>query len=268
MNKVKTSVEKKQAIQEKRNELKLISKKLKKAVEFGQISSINEGLINMYHSQGHKDLKTLKEWNEQGKRVKKGEKALLLWGKPKRIKVETAEHSTNPEGRERTKQYFPLSYVFSSNQVQEEMVKYKSTISKIRLVREKSELRKVKIQSSKDVADYVRPLFEDSMTLYEETYIVLLNRANNTEGFVRISQGGIAGTVVDIRLILKYAIEILASGVILVHNHPSGNTQPSAQDIAITRKLKEALRWFDITLFDHLIMTENSYYSLADNGMV
>lgn len=268
MSKFTTSTDKKQAIQEKRNQLKTISQKLKIAVEHGEISSINEGLINMYHAQGHRDLKTLKEWNDEGKRVKKGEKALLLWGKPKRIKIDTAERNAKTEGKERSKQYFPLSYVFSSNQVQEEMVKYKSTISKIRLVREKSEIRKVKIQSSKDVADYVRPLFEDSMTLYEETYIVLLNRANNTEGFVRISQGGIAGTVVDIRLILKYAIEILASGVILVHNHPSGNTQPSHQDLAITRKLKEALKWFDISLFDHLIMTENSYYSLADNGVM
>ena len=99
-------------------------------------------------------------------------------------------------------------------------------------------------------------------------FAVYLNRVNNTIGWVKISQGGIAGTVVDNKLILKYAIECLASSIILVHNHPSGNIKPSESDIRITKKLQEACSYMDINFLDHLIISSNSHTSLADEGLM
>ena len=274
MSKVRKNIEGNKEIQEKRDFLKVLSQQLKPLIEQGVISSINEGLTDIYLQEGHEDLRTLKDWNKEGKRVKKGEKALLLWGKPRKIKdradAQASERATAQDG-EKERQFFPLSYVFSSQQVEEvreDLKTYKSNISSIRLVREKSAYKKAKITTSNDVATYAREMFGENITLFEETYAIFLNRANNTEAFAKISQGGISGTVVDIRLIIKYAIDTLASGVILLHNHPSGNMSASPQDMAITRKLNEALKWFDITLLDHVIMSENDYYSLADNGLM
>jgi DNA repair protein RadC len=85
---------------------------------------------------------------------------------------------------------------------------------------------------------------------------------------MKISQGGISGSVVDIKIICKYAIECLGCSVILVHNHPSGNRNPSQEDLNITKKIKQALSIFDIGLFDHIILTANSYYSFADEGIL
>ena len=83
-----------------------------------------------------------------------------------------------------------------------------------------------------------------------------------------ISSGGISGTVIDVRLLLKPALDLLASGIILVHNHPSGNLQPSHQDIEITHKIKNAAQYFDIQVIDHLIITETQYKSFADEGIL
>jgi DNA repair protein RadC len=85
-------------------------------------------------------------------------------------------------------------------------------------------------------------------------------------GLARISQGGISGTVTDVRIILQYASKTNASGIILCHNHPSGNNEPSESDLRITNRLKEAAMTHDITLQDYLIITNEGYFSLADNG--
>ena len=87
-----------------------------------------------------------------------------------------------------------------------------------------------------------------------------------TTGFAKISQGGTAGTVVDIKIIAKYAVDSLSTSVIICHNHPSGNKQPSDADLNITRKIKDALLLLDIKLIDHIIITENDFFSFADNG--
>jgi len=97
---------------------------------------------------------------------------------------------------------------------------------------------------------------------------MLLNRANKVLGIAQISQGGISGTVTDVRIILQYALKANASGIILCHNHPSGNMEPSESDLKITSKLKEAAIIHDITLLDHLIITNEGYHSLADNGYI
>ena len=146
------------------------------------------------------------------------------------------------------------------------MKKNKNTISEYSLKYTKSEIQKTKITTSESASKVIRQFYFDDINIYESFFILLLNRANNTTGFAKISQGGTAGTVVDIKIIAKYAVESLSSAVIICHNHPSGNKQPSEADINITKKIKDALLLLDIKLIDHIIITENDFYSFADNG--
>ena len=143
---------------------------------------------------------------------------------------------------------------------------YKSTISEYSLKYTKSEIQKTKITTSESASNVIRKFYFDDINIYESFFILLLNRANNTTGFAKISQGGTAGTVVDIKIIAKYAVESLSSAVIICHNHPSGNKQPSDADLNTTRRIKDALLLLDIKLIDHVIITENDFYSFADNG--
>lgn len=126
----------------------------------------------------------------------------------------------------------------------------------------------VKVQSSNDASMFARKFYHEDILIYESAFIMLMNHANNVTGYAKISQGGICGTQVDVRLIAKYAIDSLSAGVIFVHNHPSGNAKPSIEDKKISERLKEALRLFDIRLLDSIIITENDYYSMADEGLI
>jgi DNA repair protein RadC len=83
-----------------------------------------------------------------------------------------------------------------------------------------------------------------------------------------VSRGGVSGTVADVKIIMKLAIERLASGIILSHNHPSGNLKPSQADLNLTQKVKEASKFMDVALLDHLILADNAYYSFADEGVL
>jgi DNA repair protein RadC len=132
--------------------------------------------------------------------------------------------------------------------------------------REAEALKKEKIASSKDVCDLMQPHLAD--LIHEEFWILLLNRANHIILKKNVSSGGISGTVVDPRLIFKAAIEHNASGIILCHNHPSGNTKPSEADIQLTRKLRDAGKNLDIDILDHLIIAGQQYYSFADEGII
>jgi DNA repair protein RadC len=122
------------------------------------------------------------------------------------------------------------------------------------------------IKCSKDVADIFQPLLSD--LLHEEFWILFLNRSNRVINRMKLSQGGISGTVTDVRMVMKKAIEYLASGIIVCHNHPSGNLNPSESDSKITQKIKEAGNLMDIQLLDHLIISDKDYYSFADNGLL
>lgn len=122
------------------------------------------------------------------------------------------------------------------------------------------------IRSSKDVSDIFQPLLSDLH--HEEFWVLYLNRANRVIDRMKLSQGGISGTVTDMRLILKKAVELLASGIIVCHNHPSGNLSPSESDTRITTRLKEAGSLMDIQLLDHVIISGRDYYSFADNGLI
>ena len=127
-------------------------------------------------------------------------------------------------------------------------------------------LPEIKISGSKDVFDLFQPFLGDLP--YEEFWILLLNRANRVIDKIKISQGGISGTIIDPRIILKNAVDRLASTIILCHNHPSGNLKPSDADIRITTKMKESSQLMDINLIDHIIITEDSYFSFADEGLI
>lgn len=124
----------------------------------------------------------------------------------------------------------------------------------------------IRIRCSKDVADIFQPLLSD--LAHEEFWILYLNRSNKVISRIKLSQGGISGTVTDVRIVMKNAVEQLASGIILCHNHPSGNLNPSEADTKITQKIKEAGSLMDIQLLDHLIISEKDYYSFADNGLL
>ena len=122
------------------------------------------------------------------------------------------------------------------------------------------------ITCSRDIYNLIRPNLMDLP--HEEFWVILLNRANVVMRKTAISRGGVAGTVADPKMIFKEALEQLASSIILVHNHPSGNRNPSAADIQLTKKLKEAGNFLDLPILDHLIFTESGYYSFADEGIL
>ena len=143
---------------------------------------------------------------------------------------------------------------------------YKSKISEYSLKYTKSKIQKTKVTTSESASNVIRQFYFDDINIYESFFILLLNKANNTTGFAKISQGGTAGTCVDIKIIAKYAVESLSSAVIICHNHPSGNITPSEADINITKKIKDVLLLLDIKLIDHIIITENDFYSFSDNG--
>jgi DNA repair protein RadC len=148
------------------------------------------------------------------------------------------------------------------------MKTYKSLTNTFRIVKEQSNIPKAQIKSSQDAFNYSSRFYFEDIDVYESFFIILLNRACNTEAYVKIGQGGIVGCAIDIRIILKYAIDSLASSVILIHNHPSGNILPSESDINITKKIQNALEIVDVKLLDHLVITKNEYYSFADEGLI
>jgi len=123
-----------------------------------------------------------------------------------------------------------------------------------------------KVTSSQDAFNAIAPLIMDLP--HEEFWILLLNRSNIVMGRERISIGGVAGTVVDAKLIYKAAIQSLAPAIILCHNHPSGNLRPSQADLDITAKLRKGGESIDVTVLDHLIVSEQGYFSFADEGVL
>jgi len=131
--------------------------------------------------------------------------------------------------------------------------------------RQLSDLReRPRITSSRDAFNTVAPLITD--LYHEEFWLLLLNRKNEVFARERVSTGGMAGTVVDIKLVFKAALDARAAAVIAIHNHPSGNLQPSHEDMQLTKRLCQAGQLLDLPLLDHLIVSERGYYSFADEG--
>jgi DNA repair protein RadC len=129
-----------------------------------------------------------------------------------------------------------------------------------------SSLEKSVVGSSNDIAAYLRSALKDYQ--YEVFAVIFLNRANKVNHFEIVSAGGITGTVADPRVILKKALEENAVSIILCHNHPSGSLKPSRADEELTTKIKEAAKYFDIKVIDHIIVSEDGYYSFADEGIL
>lgn len=145
-------------------------------------------------------------------------------------------------------------------EVSEIQLSYKSTVKPS---------QRPKITGSKDAYEVLRKSWDDSkLELVEQFKAMFTNRANKVLGIYEVSTGGIAGTVADPKLIFVAALKVGASGVILSHNHPSGNLKPSQADIDLTKKIKEAGKFLEIQLMDHVILTSEGYFSFADEGLV
>ena len=127
-------------------------------------------------------------------------------------------------------------------------------------------LEKSVVRDSKQVAGYLQVMLQDQSR--EVFAVIFLNQANRVNHFEVVSLGGITGTVADPRLILKKALEFHAVNLILCHNHPSGNLKPSKADEELTYKIREAARYFDIKVIDHIIVSHEGYFSFADEGMM
>lgn len=144
-----------------------------------------------------------------------------------------------------------------------------SIVAALELGRRRKEAEKAttqKIITSEDAFYVMKPVLQDLP--YEEFWLLMLNRANKLIRKQLISRGGISGTVVDPKIIFRTAMEYYSTSIIVCHNHPSGNLQPSEADIRITKNIREAGRIMEIGLVDHLIITDTGYYSFADEGMM
>lgn len=127
----------------------------------------------------------------------------------------------------------------------------------------------IKLSMSNDVIEVLRGIWDKGIIeMQEEVKILFVNSSNELIGIYNLSKGGITGSLVDIRLILAVALKCLATGLILVHNHPSGNLNPSSADLAIVKKLKTACKLLDIALLDSIIITKDNYTSFNDEGLL
>lgn len=125
------------------------------------------------------------------------------------------------------------------------------------------------VTNSADSAELLRRSWDTGKIEFVEQFkVLLLNRANRVLGIYELSTGGVAGTVADPKLIFAAALKACASAIVLSHNHPSGNTKPSAADLQLTKKMKQGGELLDIVVLDHIILTSETYYSIADEGLL
>lgn len=132
------------------------------------------------------------------------------------------------------------------------------------LTAKSNEFNREKITCSQDSAMYARKFYGDDLLAYESSFIILLDASNRVKGWAKISQGGVLATGVDIKLVAMYAVKSLAASVIFVHNHPSGNNNPSTCDKQLTEKMRKGLQLLGIKLLDSIILTEHGHYSMCD----
>lgn len=142
-------------------------------------------------------------------------------------------------------------------------------ISEIQVSYSTNKLNKIKISNTEDLYSVVLKNWNlNTIELFEEAKIILLNNNNSILGIYNLSKGGISSTIIDIRLILSIALKTNSSAIILIHNHPSGNLNPSKNDLEITKTTKEACNLLNIKLLDHLIVSKNGYYSFLKEGIL
>ena len=150
----------------------------------------------------------------------------------------------------------------------ERIATFKDYVGELKVTYKRTSLPIVKASNSKVCSDFIRPYFDECMDNHEEVKIIHLNRSNGVVNVHELSKGGMHSSIVDIRLILREALQISCVGVVLVHNHPSGNLKASQIDKEITQKLKKACELVDIALLDHIIITREGYLSFADTGLL
>ena len=141
------------------------------------------------------------------------------------------------------------------------------TVGEVELTYKSTSRSRSKIYSSEDAYKILLPTYKEGTICYKEYFkVLLLSQSNQVLGYTLISEGGITETCADVRVILQAALLTNSVALILAHNHPSGNTKPSRQDMEITKQVKDAARLMRITVLDHLILTDTGYYSFADEG--
>ena len=146
---------------------------------------------------------------------------------------------------------------------------YKTKLPELIVKYKAGDLFRSKVNSSQDAHYVLKEIFDADLIEWREEFLMLcLNRANNTISYYKVSTGGVSGTVVDLKIIFSVALAAGASGLILAHNHPSGNLKPSQEDINITKKVVEGGKLLDIKILDHLILTADGYYSFKDEGLI
>ena len=133
-----------------------------------------------------------------------------------------------------------------------------------RLTCSRNEMQSIKVMRPRDAYDFARNFFSDDIDIYESCFIILTDKANQITGWYKVRSGGLDATIIDKKIVCKVAIDSLCSGVILVHNHPSGDVKPGRADIQQTIDVKKALGMFDITLLDHIILSNKAYYSFIE----
>lgn len=139
--------------------------------------------------------------------------------------------------------------------------------AELTIKKKNSLFEKKKITSSIEAAEYIKQFYHEDIDIYESFFMLMMNKKNQTIAYAKISQGGLSAVIVDGRIIGKYAIDALAQGVIIAHNHPSGSLVPSKEDIKLTEKVQKILEILDVKLIDHIIVTSgNGCYSFRDNG--
>ncbi|MFA6922909.1 MAG: JAB domain-containing protein [Bacteroidales bacterium] len=143
-------------------------------------------------------------------------------------------------------------------------------LAEIKVIYKSENKNKVKITNSKDVFNILNSLYDkDTIGFQEQFYMLLLNKGNVLLGWIKLSTGGISGTVVDLKIIFATALKAFASGIVVSHNHPSTNVNPSNEDVSITKKINDAGKLFEIKLLDHIIVApDNTYFSFADEGIL
>lgn len=148
-------------------------------------------------------------------------------------------------------------------------IMYLPQVAEIKISYHPSKGEKPFMKSSIDAYNYFKGFYMgETICLQEQFAVMYLNRANKVLGVNVLAIGGITGVVVDIRLVMSIALKCAATSILLCHNHPSGNLKPSKPDIDLTQRIKQAAELFDIKLADHLIITSESYYSFADEGIL
>ncbi len=142
---------------------------------------------------------------------------------------------------------------------------YKDYVGELKVNYRRTNLATKKIHSSESAVEFIRPCFDEILDNHEEVKVIHLNRNGSIVNIQHVTSGSDSGCMVPIKDILRQAILIKVNSIILFHNHPSGNLKPSIPDIEISKKLREACKLIDIQLLDSIIITRESYYSLADN---